>query len=105
MMVCRDLETGPVHPSIGSAPSTGTCGMSLSVTTFMITLLVLTGVQDTEIAMCPQCITALAEHVGDRLHREPKGVGILGGSLKGGWSDWNYSVAVAAAAGAAVFGD
>src|SRR5262249_32414320 len=38
MMVWRDRETGPVHPSIRSAPSTGTFGMSLSVTTFMMTL-------------------------------------------------------------------
>src|SRR5438094_8345478 len=35
MMVCRDRETGPVHPSIGEAPSTGTLGIFLSVTTFM----------------------------------------------------------------------
>src|SRR6266581_4032920 len=44
MMVWRDRETGPVHPSIGDAPSTGTFGMFLSVTTFMMTLLMLTGV-------------------------------------------------------------
>jgi hypothetical protein len=35
MMVWRHRETGPVHPSIRSAPSTGTFGMSRSVTTFM----------------------------------------------------------------------
>src|ERR1700730_10144592 len=35
MMVCRDRGTGPVHPSIRSALSTGTFGMSRSVTTFM----------------------------------------------------------------------
>src|ERR1700730_13278786 len=39
MIVWRDRETGPVHPSIRSAPSTGTFGMSLSVTTFMMALL------------------------------------------------------------------
>src|SRR6266851_5297121 len=39
MIVWRDRETGPVHPSIRSAPSTGTFGMSLSVTTFMTVLL------------------------------------------------------------------
>jgi hypothetical protein len=66
---------------------------------------VLTGVQDTEIAMCPERITALAERVGDRLHREPQGVGIMGGSLKGVRRDSNYSAAVAGATGAAVFGD
>src|SRR5271166_1798673 len=38
MIVWRDRETGPVHPSIRSAPSTGTFGIFLSVTTFMMTL-------------------------------------------------------------------
>ena len=32
MIVCRDRETGPVHPSIRSAPSTGRSGMFFSVT-------------------------------------------------------------------------
>jgi hypothetical protein len=36
-MVCRDRETGPVYPSMRSAPSIGAFGMSLSVTTFMTT--------------------------------------------------------------------
>src|SRR5215469_11567138 len=45
MIVWRDLETGPVYPSIGSAPSIGTLGMSLSVTTFMKSLLVLDQIQ------------------------------------------------------------
>src|SRR5580693_1527897 len=38
MIVWRDRETGPAYPSIGSAPSIGTFGMSLSVTTFMTIL-------------------------------------------------------------------
>src|SRR5712692_6968659 len=38
-MVWRERETGPAQPSIRSAPSTGTFGMSLSVTTFMMSLL------------------------------------------------------------------
>src|ERR1700724_1900639 len=45
MIVWRDRETGPAHPSIGSAPSTGTFGMSLSVTTFMMALLRLADIQ------------------------------------------------------------
>jgi hypothetical protein len=51
MIVCRDLETGPMYPSIGSAPSIGTLGISLSVTTFMKTLLVLDEVQGIRIPM------------------------------------------------------
>src|SRR3984893_15299766 len=38
MIVWRDRETGPAYPSIGSAPSIATFGMSWSVTTFMTTL-------------------------------------------------------------------
>src|SRR5260221_5029041 len=36
MIVWRDRDTGPVQPSIRSAPSTGRSGMFLSVTTFMV---------------------------------------------------------------------
>src|SRR5262252_7365029 len=36
MIVWRERETGPVHPSIRSAPSIGVFGRFLSVTTFMM---------------------------------------------------------------------
>src|SRR6266851_5191929 len=36
MIVWRDRDTGPVQPSIRSAPSTGRSGIFLSVTTFMV---------------------------------------------------------------------
>src|SRR5215471_1963567 len=52
MIVWRDLETGPVYPSIGSAPSIGTLGMSFSVTTFMKSLLGLTGFKVSEYRNC-----------------------------------------------------
>src|SRR5260370_38885611 len=45
MMVWRDRETGHDHPSIRSAPSTGTFGMSLSVTTFIVALPRVGGIQ------------------------------------------------------------
>jgi hypothetical protein len=42
-MVWRVRRTGPVHPSIRSAPSTGKFGISFSVITFMAFLHALTG--------------------------------------------------------------
>src|SRR5690348_18246390 len=73
MIVWRVRWTGPVQPSIRSAPSTGTFGMSFSVTTFMTALPRLTGSKLSEIRS--------PSVPGNRLPRAPSGCKLNGVQL------------------------
>src|ERR1051325_9883565 len=76
MIVWRVRWTGPVQPSIRSAPSTGTFGMSFSVTTFMTALPRLTGSKLSEIRS--------PNVPGNRLPRAPSGCKLNGVQLAAG---------------------